>query len=315
MRALRVIRDPDRATYEGAMSVVTIGAFDGIHTGHVKILKEVALLASGIEGRGVVVTFEPHPNSVITPGEMPCLLTSPEEKAGLIERAGVDDLLIMDFTPELSSRSAGWFVEEVLLGRLSMRRLVIGYDFRFGRSREGDAAYLERMGSKLGFGVDIVPPVLFLGHPVSSTRVRTALARGEVGAAAEMLGRPYSMTGKVVRGEGRGRALEFPTANLEIEDARKMVPPDGVYAVTAAYGPYRAAGALYIGSKPTYGSRARGIEVHIIESVEPPDYGSHVGITYVKRVRGEMTFKDGAALKAQIAEDVEKIREIHGISP
>jgi riboflavin kinase/FMN adenylyltransferase len=313
--ALRVIRDPDRQTYEGAMSVVTVGAFDGIHAGHAKILKEVALLAHGIGGRGVVVSFEPHPNSVIRPDETPCLLTSFEEKVDLIGRAGVDDLLIMDFTPELSSRSAEWFVTEVLLRRLSMGRLVIGYDFRFGRSREGDAAYLERLGEKLSFGVDIVPPVLFLGHPVSSTRVRTALARGEVEAAAEMLGRPYSMTGKVVRGEGRGRALEFPTANLEVEDPWKMLPRDGVYAVTAAYGALRVAGALYIGSKPTYGSKARGIEVHIVESVEPPDYGIHVSVGYVKRVRGEMTFRNEVALKAQIAEDVERIREISGISP
>jgi riboflavin kinase/FMN adenylyltransferase len=262
-----------------------------------------------------VVTFEPHPISVIRPDEAPCLLTSPEEKADLIGGAGVDDLLIMDFTPRLASRSADWFVEEILLGRLCMRRLVIGYDFRFGRSREGDAVYLENVGERLGFGVDIVPPVLFLGHPVSSTRVRSAVARGEVDVAALMLGRPYCLGGRVVRGEGRGQTLDFPTANLEVDDPRKMLPPDGVYAVVAAYGAGRGVGALYIGSKPTYGGGARGVEVHIIDKAEPPEYGSALGVEFVQRVRGEMTFESDEALRAQICEDVEKIRGIHGISP
>lgn len=315
MSALRVIRDPDEVGYEGKASVVTIGAFDGIHRGHVKILKEVALLARGIEGVGVAVTFDPHPISVLRPEETPCLLTSPEEKAALVGETGVDDLLLVDFTPALASRSADWFLEEVLLGKLGMRRLVIGYDFRFGKSREGDAAYLERAGERLGFGVDIVPPLLFREHPISSTRVRTALARGEVDVAAEMLGRPYSMSGLVVRGEGRGQSLEFPTANLLPDSPRKMVPPDGVYAVVAAYGGMRGTGALYIGSKPTYGGGPRSIEVYIIDKAEAPEYGGALTIECVKRVRGEMTFESDAALKAQIAEDVGKIRVIMGISP
>lgn len=314
MSALKIIEDIDRAGYEDAMSVVTIGAFDGIHRGHVKILQEVALLAKGTGGRGVVVTFEPHPISVIRPDERPCLLTSPEEKVALIRETCVDDLVMMDFTPELASRSADWFLEEVLLGKLGMRRLVIGYDFRFGKSREGDAAYLERAGEMLGFGVDIVPPLLFLDHPVSSTRVRTALARGEVGAAAEMLGRPYSISGAVVRGVGRGRSLQFPTANIEPGEARKMIPPDGVYAVRAAYGSIRAAGALYIGVRPTYGGKARSIEVYIIDTAHAPEYGGALTVEFTERVRGEMKFEDDAALKAQISEDVEKIRGIMGIS-
>lgn len=315
MSALRILKDPDQAGYETTRSVVTIGAFDGIHRGHVKILKEVALLASGIEGRGVVVTFEPHPISVIRPDEAPCLLTDTEEKVVLIEETGVDDLLMMAFTPGLASKSADYFVEEVLLDKLGMRRLVIGYDFRFGRSREGDAAYLERAGERLGFGVDIVPPLLFLEHPVSSTRVRTALARGEVDVAAEMLGRSYSMSGRVVPGEGRGQSLGFPTANIEPRTAQKIVPPDGVYAVVAAYDGARCAGALYIGSKPTYGGGARSIEVYVIDTAGAPAYGGALTVEYVKRVRGDMTFDSDAALRTQIAEDVGKIRGIVGISP
>jgi riboflavin kinase/FMN adenylyltransferase len=312
---LKIITDLERPVYDDSRSVVTIGAFDGIHRGHVKILKEVAMLARGIEGRGVVVTFDPHPISVVRPDERPCLLTGPQEKAALIEGTGADDLVIVDFTPKLASRSADWFLEEVLLAKLGLRRLVIGYDFRFGKSREGDAAYLERAGERLGFGVDIVPPLLFMDHPVSSTRIRTALARGEVEVAAEMLGRPYSLSGTVVKGEGRGQSLDYPTANLKVGDPGKMVPPDGVYAVTAVYCGKRAAGALYIGIRPTYGGRARSIEVYVIDTAEAPEYGGALAIEFAGRVRGEMTFEDDAALKAQIAEDVDKIRRIMGISP
>jgi riboflavin kinase/FMN adenylyltransferase len=312
---LKILRDIDAAGYGDAVSVLTIGAFDGIHRGHLKILEEVALLARGTGGRGVVVTFEPHPVSVVRPEERPCLLTDPGEKAALIEQTGVDDLIMMDFTRELAARSADWFLEEILLGKLGMARLVIGYDFRFGKSREGDAAYLERAGERLGFGVDIVPPLLFLGHPVSSTRVRTALARGEVDVAAEMLGRPYSITGTVVPGAGKGRSLRFPTANLKPGDSRKMVPPDGVYAVEAAYGGVCAAGALYIGMRPTYGGKARSIEVYAIDTSEAPEYGGALTIEFASRVRGDRTFDSDAALRAQISADVEKIRGIMGISP
>jgi riboflavin kinase/FMN adenylyltransferase len=312
--ALNIVRDLDRPLYDDSKSVVTIGAFDGIHRGHVKILRELDMLARGIDGRGVVVTFEPHPLSVLRPDERPCLLTDPSEKAALIEGAGVDDLVIMEFTSELAGKSADWFLKEILLGRLGMRRLVIGYDFRFGKSREGDAAYLERTGERMDFGVDIVPPLLFMKRPVSSTRVRTAIARGEVAVAADMLGRPYSLSGTVVRGEGRGQSLEFPTANLELGDSRKMVPPDGVYAVRALYGGRRAAGALYIGVRPTYGGKARSIEVYIIDAPDVPEYGGPLTIEFNERVRGEKTFENDAALKSQIAEDVEKIRVIMGIS-
>ncbi len=314
MSGLRVIKDLDRVDYGEAGSVVTIGAFDGIHRGHARILREVAMLARGVGARGVVVTFEPHPITVVRPGERPRLLTDPEEKAALIAERGVDDLVIMDFTPELASKTADWFLEEVLLGRLGMRRLVIGYDFRFGRSREGDAAYLERAGERLGFGVDIVPPLLFLDHPISSTRVRTAVARGEMEAAAGMLGRPYSIAGTVVRGRGRGQSLDYPTANLRPSDPGKMLPPDGVYAAFALYGGVRAAGALYIGDRPTYGGGDRSIEVYVIDSAETPEYGGALRVEFVRRVRGDMVFDTDAALKSQIAQDVEKIRGIMGIS-
>jgi len=289
--------------------VVTIGAFDGIHIGHRKILGEVVLLAHGLRVRGAVVTFDPHPMSVIQPGESPCLLTTTGEKAGLIRELGLDELAVMRFSPKLAERTAEWFVKNVLLARLNMRRLVIGYDFRFGRGREGDASYLRSLGEKYGFGVDIVPPVRYLRHPVSSTRVRTALVRGDVKSAARMLGRPYSLAGLVSRGEGRGRKLTYPTANLEIEEARKVLPSRGIYAVRVGLGSRLAPGALYIGTKPTFGGRTESVEVHILGR-KGNLYGRRLEVSFVQRLRDDAEFRDEAALKKAIARDIARARKI-----
>ncbi len=305
---MRVIRDVSgiRARKE---SVVTIGSFDGIHLGHRKILKEVVLLARGLSATGVVVTFDPHPIAILHPKEAPCLLTTASEKVRLIRDVGVGKAVIVQFTPKLAKRSAEWFVRDLLIERLNMRRLVIGYDFRFGVGREGDAPYLERLGERLGFGVDIVPPVNYLKHPVSSTRVRTALVRGDVGAAASMLGRPYRFSGRVVRGEGRGRMLDFPTANLEIDDSAKLMPANGVYAVRVDIGGKQAQGALYVGNKPTFGCKARVVEVHIMD-VKRALYGRNVGVAFVRRIRDDAAFPGPEALRDAIRGDVAKARRL-----
>jgi riboflavin kinase/FMN adenylyltransferase len=247
--------------------------------------------------------------SVIQPGESPCLLTTAREKAGLIVELGLDELAVMRFSPKLAERSAEWFVKNVLLARLNMRRLVIGYDFRFGRGREGDASSLKSLGEKYGFGVDIVPPVRYLRHPVSSTRIRTALVRGDVKSAARMLGRPYSVAGLVSRGEGRGRQLTYPTANLEIEDARKMLPSRGIYAVRVGLGSRQAPGALYIGTKPTFGGRTESVEVHILGR-KSNLYGRRLEVSFVQRLRDDEAFSDEAALKKAIARDIARTRKI-----
>ncbi len=289
--------------------MVTIGAFDGIHMGHRKILGEVVLLARGLGVRGAVVTFDPHPMSVIQPGESPCLLTTTAEKAGLIRDVGLDELAVMRFSPKLAERTAEWFVKNVLLARLNMRRLVIGYDFRFGRGREGDASYLKSLGEKHGFGVDIVPPVRYLGHPVSSTRVRTALVRGDVKSVARMLGRPYSVKGVVSRGEGRGRKLTYPTANLEIEGVRKMLPSQGIYAARVHLGSQVEPGAFYIGTKPTFGGRTESVEVHII-GWKGSLYGRRLEVSFVQRLRDDAEFGGEGALKKAIARDIARARKI-----
>lgn len=293
-------------------AAVTIGAFDGIHVGHRRILDEVVLLARGLGVAGVVVTFDPHPMSILQPEEPPCLLTSMEEKISLIRESGVDNLVILRFSPKLARQSAEAFAKKVLLKRLSMRRLVIGYDFRFGRDRQGDALYLESLGEAAGFGVDIVPPVSFLGHPVSSTRIRTAIVRGDVRSAARMLGRPYSVGGSVVRGDGRGAALAYPTANLEMDEPGKILPAKGVYAVTARVGGRQIPGVLYIGTKPTFGGQAETVEVHMM-GLERNLYGRRVEVSFVERLRDEIRFRNDQGLKQAIRRDVARAQRVLSI--
>jgi riboflavin kinase/FMN adenylyltransferase len=223
----------------------------------------------------------------------------------LIRDIGVAKAVIVRFTPKLAARSAEWFIRDLLMKRLNMRRLVIGYDFRFGVGREGDAPYLERLGERLGFGVDIVPPVKYLNHPVSSTRVRTALLRGDVVSASRMLGRPYRLAGKVVRGEGRGRLLDFPTANLEVGGSEKILPAAGVYAVRVDIGRKHAPGALYIGTRPTFGGKTRTVEVHIMDT-KGSLYGRKVGVAFVRRIRDDAAFPGPEALQDAIRADVSK---------
>jgi riboflavin kinase/FMN adenylyltransferase len=290
-------------------SVVTIGAFDGIHIGHARILDEVSMLAQGLKARSAVVTFDPHPMSVLQPEETPCLLTTLKEKVGLIRKKGMDYIVLMGFSPKLARQSAEWFVRNILLKRLGMRRLVIGYDFRFGRDREGDASYLESLGETSGFGVDIVPPVNYMSHPVSSTRVRTALIRGDVVSAASMLGREYSLSGKVVRGEGRGTTLDYPTANLEVDENHKLLPANGVYAVMVRFGRRQWPGALYIGTRPTFGGGAKSIEVHIM-NLKRPLYGRRLGVRFARRLRGDRRFGDERKLAEAIRRDVAKAMSI-----
>ncbi|MFZ1946285.1 MAG: riboflavin biosynthesis protein RibF [bacterium] len=296
---------------QGRKAVVTVGVFDGVHLGHKRILEEVVLLARGLRARSVVVTFDPHPVAVLNPGEAPAMLTTVRERLDLIAAEGISETLVMRFGAKLAARDAEWFVRHVLLGRLGMGRLVIGYDFRFGRGREGGARGLETLGEAMGFGVDIVPPVKLGGHPVSSTRARTALARGDVRSAAAMLGRPYQVSGRVVRGEGRGRRLGFPTANLQPGDIGKMVPGDGVYAAEAGSRGRLRPALVYVGARPTYGVGARGIEVHILDAGVNL-YGESLRVRFIDRLRGEKTFASEAALRRAMLADRRRLETVIG---
>jgi riboflavin kinase/FMN adenylyltransferase len=213
-------------------TVVTVGTFDGVHCGHRDVIDRLVARARASAHASLLVTFEPHPLEIINPAAAPGLLTTRDEKLSLLAQTALDWVAIVPFTAQLSQLPAAEFVDAILLGRFRMADLLIGHDHGFGRGREGDLTLLRSLGTSRGFEVDAVSPVLTTeGEPVSSTLVRRALAAGELERARSLLGRAYSVRGTVVAGDARGRLLGFPTLNVDVPDSRKLLPPDGVYAV------------------------------------------------------------------------------------
>jgi len=233
-------------------AALTIGSFDGVHRGHQAVLAELSRVARERGLESVVVTFEPHPLEIVNPAAAPRLLTLPEEKLEQL-RAAVQRVEVLPFTAELARLGPEEFTREVLLRRFGVRQLVIGYDHGFGRERSGDVALLRRLGADAGFAVAEVDAVRDGGQPVSSTLIRTAVAHGDLTSAARWLGRPYSLRGVVQRGEGRGRTIGIPTINLAAPDARKLLPPDGVYAARVVWRGSRYDAMMNQGPRPTFG--------------------------------------------------------------
>jgi riboflavin kinase/FMN adenylyltransferase len=286
---------------------VTIGSFDGVHRGHRRLLERLGAMARRHAARAAVLTFDPHPREVLAPGREPPLLTTPAERERLLEAAGVHLLVRLRFDAQVADTEAERFVAETLLPMGEVVGFVVGYDFRFGKGRRGDVALLESLGRARGFEVECVAAQADEAGAVKSTRVREAVAAGEMRAAAGLLGRPHFVTGRVVAGEARGRALGFRTANVAPPDPRKLLPPDGVYAVRvdvgAAGAPAAAPGVANLGVRPTFGGGARVLEVHLLDG-EWSLYSETVAVYFVERLRGEIAFEDGDALAAQIARDV-----------
>ncbi len=288
--------------------VVTLGNFDGVHRGHRKLLEETLSLAEELGGTPMVVTFEPHPRRVLRPEADLKLLTTFEERLALLREAGLKAALVIPFTSALSKLEAEEFVEEYLVYGLALQGLVVGYDYRFGRRRRGDTALLQTLGERYGFTVKVVPPQKVGGVVVSSSLIRELLERGKVEEAARLLGRPYSLTGKVIRGQARGRLLGFPTANLEVPP-EKLIPARGVYAVRVNFQNRDYAGVMNIGLKPTFGEKVLSIEVHLFD-FEGDLYGQTLRVAFIAYLRPEKKFPSPAALRSQIAKDCQKAREI-----
>jgi len=249
-----------------------------------------------------------HPREVLDPGKAPALLTSRDEKLGLLESTGLDYVAIVPFTAELAHRSATEFVDELLIERFRMAELLVGHDHGFGRGREGDLALLRSLGESRGFRVDPVPPVLTeSGEAVSSTLVRRAIASHDLDRARTLLGRWYSVRGMVVAGAARGRLLGFPTINVEPDSARKLLPPDGVYAVQVIGSRGRFGGMMNLGGRPTFGEERRTLEVHMFDA-EGDFYGDRVDITFVARLRDTVRFPSPEALVDQLHRDADAAR-------
>lgn len=289
-------------------TVATVGTFDGVHLGHWSVLQEISRRANAAGRRSVLVTFDPHPLRVIRPDHAPQLLTTPIEKKEILAESGLEYAVFLSFTKELSRYEPRRFVEEVLIGRLGVEELVIGYDHGFGRDRSGDPETLRAIGEELGFSVDVVAPVNADGEAVSSSRIRAALARGDVPVARACLGRPYSVRGVVVRGDGRGRELGFPTANLRIAERDKLIPPQGIYAVRAVLRTGTYAGALHLGPRPTFKGSPPTIELHVLD-FDRDIYGEDVRVDFIRYLREIRPFGTIAALVEQMREDVEIARQ------
>jgi riboflavin kinase/FMN adenylyltransferase len=250
-----------------------------------------------------VVTFDPHPLEIVNPSAAPPLLTSREEKLAALAATGVDCVVVLPFTPALAAMSAEMFVEEVLCRRCRMGALLVGHDHGFGRDRMGDAAVLQALGAARGFAVTLVPPVQGPdGLPVSSTAIRRAVAGGDLVRAAEGLGRPYGVVSTVVHGEKRGRALGYPTINLAPVSARKLLPPDGVYAVTVRLPGGEFGGMLNLGGRPTWDETERRLEAHVFDATGDW-YGQPVELLFRRRLREVRRFADMDALRAQLQAD------------
>jgi riboflavin kinase / FMN adenylyltransferase len=289
--------------------VVTVGNFDGVHRGHQALVKAAVEGARETDGLSVVLSFDPHPSHVLSPDRAPEALVTVDQKEELLAGLGVDRLVLLPFTVELSNRAPADFAEAVLRGALGARRVVVGSNFRFGRGRSGDVALLKRLGGELGFDVVAVEPVFHEGSPISSTRIREALARGAVRAAHELLGRPFFVDGDVVRGDGRGRTIGIPTANLALRN--ETLPRPGVYAATCRVlpGGGRQAAVVNLGRRPTFGGGETTLEAHLLD-FDGDLYGALLRVEFRERLRDEKRFDGKDALVRQIRDDIETARRV-----
>jgi riboflavin kinase/FMN adenylyltransferase len=311
---MEVLRDVE-ACRPGEGSIVTIGAYDGVHLGHQAVIAEVRKRAADAGLASAVVTFDRHPASVVRPESAPRLLTDLEQKLELLGATGIDRCLVLTFDEARAHEPAEAFVHEVLVGALGVKVVIVGEDFHFGHQRQGNVAMLRRMGEALGFevvGMELVDEAGEVAGDrprASSTAIRHALVSGDLDAAAAMLGRPYEVRGLVAHGDQRGRQLGYPTANVSVP-GEILLPADGIYAgwLQRADGTVLPA-ALSLGRRPTFYEEAHAslLEAHVLD-FSGDLYDEHVRVRFVRRLRGEVRFDAVDALVAQIAQDVEDTR-------
>jgi riboflavin kinase/FMN adenylyltransferase len=295
-------------------AVVTTGTFDGVHNGHLQIIHRLNTVAKAIGGESVIFTFDPHPRRVLQPHDNDLLeLNTLDEKIELLRQAGVQHLIIQPFTEEFSRISSLDFIRKIIVGQLGTKRLVIGYDHRFGRNREGAFEHLKEFGPVYGFEVEELSAQLIDDVTVSSTKIRKALLAGEITNANNYLGYTYFATGTVVTGAQLGRTIGFPTANVVLDYIHKLTPCNGVYAVQARYNNVLYNGVCNIGTRPTVDGTTRKIEVHLF-NFNASIYNEKLQIYFVAKIRNEQKFETIDALKAQIASDAAVANELLGLS-
>ncbi|MDI9873006.1 bifunctional riboflavin kinase/FAD synthetase [Flectobacillus rivi] len=291
-------------------AVVTSGTFDGVHLGHQKILKRLAEVAQQTGGESVVITFYPHPRTVVSADNQEVkLLSTLDEKIELLTQNGVQHLLVIPFTREFSELTSEEFIQKVIVNTIGTKTLVIGYDHRFGKNREGGFDYLVQNASRYGFGVEEISRQDIDHVAVSSSKIRKAIQDGDMTQAQHFLGRNYDLNGLVVKGKQIGRTIGFPTANIQVREQTKLVPQDGVYAVWVYYNAEKLRGMLNIGNRPTVDGTYKTIEVNILD-FNKEIYGENLKVEFVQKVRPEQKFNGLDALKAQIAQDKLTVSDI-----
>lgn len=291
--------------------VATIGNFDGVHRGHQAVLDRLKERAVALGLPSTVVTFEPTPQEYFAPGTAPARLTRLREKLGTFRQHGVDRIVCLRFDRRLAGLDADRFIRRILIDGLGVRFLVVGDDFRFGKGRAGDFALLEAAGRAHGFPVVSTATFSQAGQRVSSTRVREALAAGDLETAAHLLGRPYCMSGRVAPGDRRGRSIGFPTANVHLH--RALAPLQGVFAVRVhGLAASALAGVANLGTRPTVDGSRPVLEVHLFD-FDADIYGKHVDVEFMRKLRDEKKFESFAALRQQIAQDSRQARDYFGL--
>ncbi len=303
-----VIRGLQSLDREFPAPVVTIGNFDGVHLGHQKIFRKVVEAARQRRGTSMVITFDPHPLKVVAPDRKLKLLTPLDEKIRLVELNGLDVFLCIDFNREFAKTDPEDFIRDILVEKLKVKHVIVGHNYRFGKGKRGTADLLRRRGRKYGFKVNVVRNKVISGHAVSSSRIRQLLLWGRVCEAAALLGRPYSIHGKVIRGAGRGAGiLGIPTANIETPN--ELAPREGVYAVKVKLKDDIYDGVANIGKNPTFGGGELSYEAHLF-GFDGDLLGREIRLFFIDRIRGERTFPDAGSLKREIHRDIDRAKTI-----
>jgi riboflavin kinase/FMN adenylyltransferase len=296
-------------------AVVTIGTFDGVHIGHQKIISRIQEVAKKSGGETVILTFFPHPRMILHPDDLNIkLISTMDEKAEKLAALGIDHLIITPFTRDFSNLTPQEYIKEILVEKIGTRHIIIGYDHRFGKDRKGGLQELQSFASDFGFDVEEIPEQDINDVAVSSTKIRNAILSGDAKTASEFLGYAFQLNGKVIKGDQLGRVLGFPTANLFIEENYKLIPSDGIYAVSIEFNseetnPKTAMGMAYIGHRPTINGMSRNIEVNIFDFDEDI-YGQTIRVNFLDYLRGDEKFNSLEDLRKQLTKDEKAARKI-----
>lgn len=286
-------------------AVVTIGTFDGVHYGHQKIIKRLCELAKATSGESVILTFFPHPRLIIDPENQDLkMINTINEKAKILASLGVDHLIITPFTRDFSNMSPQEYIKNILVDTIGVKQLIVGYDHRFGKDRAGGMPELEAEANTYDYKIEVIPEQDINDVAVSSTKIRLAVLSGKVALAAKYLGYNFSLYGRVIKGDKIGRTIGFPTANLFIEETYKLIPADGIYAVTVDMDGQPFKGMAYIGQRPTINGMTRNIEVNIFD-FNQEIYGQDITMTFLQFLRDDVKFTGLEALKVQLQKDKE----------